>query len=281
MVSLLERSSVARGARFFAALLACGCALTPHARAQRARDVLERVGFDQRLDNQIPLDLRFTDEDGKTVLLSSFFGKRPVALTLVYYGCPMLCTQVLNGFVRTLRPMSFDPGTDFEIVTVSIDPNDTSELARAKKEHYLAEYGRAKAAAGWHWLTGDPASIARLCESVGFRYVHDAATDQFAHASGFVVATPDGRVSKYFYGIEYSALDLRLALVDASAGAIGSLADKVLLLCYHYDPTTGKYGVQILWTIRFLGAATVAALLGFIVVMLRRDRKATHVQVGG
>ena len=255
--------------------------LLPPVRAAQSDGPLREVGFDQRLDAQVPLELEFTDENGEVVELSRYFGSKPVVLLLVYYECPMLCTQVLNGFVSALRALSLDPGEDFEIVTVSIDPRDTPTLALRKRTRYVSEYGRAEAASAWHFLTGTESSIARLADAVGFRFRFDAESNQYAHASGFVTLTPQGRVSKYFYGVEYSPRDLRLALVESSAGRIGTLVDQVLLLCYHYDPTTGKYGVAIMTLVRVLGLLTVGALGGFIVVMLRRERRALRVHKEG
>ncbi|MFN0242626.1 MAG: SCO family protein [Planctomycetota bacterium] len=267
-----------------AALLACGT-LAPRTHAQTkptAREVVEQVGFDQNLDAQVPLDLAFRDEAGQTVRLRDYFGGKPVVLTLVYYECPMLCTQVLNGLTRAMRAVSLEPGRDYEIVTITIDAHEGPELARAKKARYIEEYGKPEAASGWHFLASveDPSAAAEAIEkvagSIGFRYVYYDDIDQFAHASGFVALTPTGRVAKYFYGVEFAASDFRLALVESSLGTIGTLVDQVLLLCYHYDPTTGKYGFAIMGAIRMLGAATVVALLTFIVVMLRRERAAVH-----
>ena len=175
------------------------------------------MGIDQKLDQQVPLQLTFTNEAGASVPLSSFFHSgKPVILALVYYRCPMLCTQILNGLESSLKAVSFDPGKDFEIVAVSFDPKDTDELAAAKKETYIKRYGRANTANGWHFLTGDPANIKALTDSVGYHYKYDAATDQFAHASGIMIVTPDGRLSRYFYGVEYAPRDVRLGLVEAS-----------------------------------------------------------------
>ena len=253
-----------------------------------AREVVRRVGFDQKLDSQVPLDLVFRDEDGAEVRLGDLFGDRPVVLTLVYYECPMMCTQVLNALVGALRAVDHEPGRDFEIVTLTIDPRETPDLARTKKARYLREWGRQDAADGWRFLSPrgvdraeDEASIARLADSVGFRYVYYPELDEFAHASGFVVLTPQGRVAKYFYGVEYEPRDLELALVESSNGRIGTLVDQVLLLCYHYDPTTGKYGVAIMSAIRLLGGLTVAAIAAFVVVALRRERAAARVAAGG
>jgi protein SCO1/2 len=231
--------------------------------------------FDQKLDAQVPLQARFKDESGRELELGELFGRseRPVVLTMVYYECPMLCTQVLNGFVKTLRVLGMEVGKDFDIVTVSIDPTETSGLAAAKKETYIAGLEGGKVADGWRWLVGSQASIDALADSVGFRYWYDAEIDEYAHPGGIVVLTPEGRVSRYFFDVEFAMRDLRLALVEASAGKIGSLTDKVMLLCYHYDPKTGKYGFVVTNVVRGLGGLTVLLLAGFVILQLRRDRR--------
>ncbi len=236
---------------------------------------LRGVAIEQKLNEQAPLDLVFRDESGNDVRLGQYFGKKPVVLTLVYYDCPMLCTMVLNGLVRSLRAVPLEVGRDFEVVTVSFDPRETPELARGKKQSYVERYGRPAAAGGWHFLTGGEDSIRRLTESVGFRYTFDEKTGQFAHASALIVLTPAGKIARYFYGVEYSARDLRLGLVEASNHRIGTLADQVLLFCYHYDPVQGKYGLAIMRAIRAAGLATVLMLGGFVLVMLRREKSRT------
>jgi protein SCO1/2 len=241
--------------------------------ASERPSILREVGIDQHLNQPVPLDLRFRDETGRDVRLSEYFGHRPVVLALVYYECPMLCTQVLNGLVSTLETLAFEPGREFDVVAVSFNPKETPALASAKKETYLARYGRPATAGGWHFLTGDPASIARLTDAVGFRYAYDEAIDQFAHGAAITVLTPHGIISRYFYGIEYSPRDLRLGLVEAASERIGSPLDQVLLLCYHYDPATGKYGTTALTAVRLGGIATVLALVGFMVVSLRREHR--------
>jgi protein SCO1/2 len=237
---------------------------------------LKKVRFDQRLGAPIPLDLPFRDEAGRAVVLKDYFdgSHKPVILALVYYECPMLCTEVLNGLVAALKPVSLDPAKDFRIVTVSFNPAEQPDVAFQKKRAYVQRYQRP--AADWHFLTGEQAAIAQLTDAVGFHYTWNPALNQYAHAAGIMVATPDGRLSKYFYGVEYSPRDLRLALVDASGGRIGNAVDQVLLYCYHYDPTTGKYGLVAMRLIRIGGVLTVAVLGSFIVVMLRRDRKAAR-----
>jgi protein SCO1/2 len=238
---------------------------------------LREVGIDQRLDAQLPLDLVFRDEEGRPVALRRYFTGRPVILTLVYYECPMLCNLILNGVLRTIRVVSFDLGRDYAIVTVSIDPREKPSLAAVKKRKYASGYGRPGAAAGWHFLTGDEAAIRELARAAGFRYAWDPAREQYAHAAGFMVATPQGRLARYFYGVEYSARDLRLALVEASAGRIGSAVDQILLYCFHYDPQTGKYGPVVLNVVRAAGLATLLALGWFLFVMFRRERRHLHV----
>jgi protein SCO1 len=244
--------------------------------ASQMPPALREVGFDQRLSERVPLDIALRDEAGRRVTLGEYFGRRPVVLTLVYYECPMLCTQVLNSLAGALAVLTLDPGKDFEIVTVSFNPRETPELAAAKKASYLERYRRPGAAEGWHFLTGDEASIRRLTEAVGFRYVYDAELGQYAHPSGITVLTPDGRLSHYLYGIEYGPRDLRLALVDASAGKIGNAVDKLLLYCYHYNPATGRYGFVVMAVVRAAGVVTVAAIATFIIVMRRRESRAAR-----
>lgn len=244
--------------------------------AQRAAEVVKQVGFDQKLDEKIPLDLVFKDETGADFRLDAYFGpqkKKPAILLFVYYECPMLCTQVLNGFVRAMKPLGLKPGADFEIVTVSINHRETPELAARKKQNYVELLGRPEAAAGWHFLTGDEASIAKLADAAGFRFMWDPEIEQYAHPGGLVVLTPEGRLSKYFFDVEFSPRDVRFALVEASKEGIGSLTDRFLLLCYHYDPTTGKYGLVINNVIRLLCFLTVAVLGSFMFVMMRRERR--------
>jgi protein SCO1 len=233
---------------------------------------LQGVGIDQKLDQQVSLDLKFKDEAGREVPLSTYFSKgKPVILALVYYRCPMLCTQILNGLAGSLKAVSLDPGKDFEIVAVSFDPKDTPETAASKKQMYMRRYGRANTANGWHLLTGDEANIKALTDTVGYHYKYDAATDQFAHASGIMVLTPEGRLSRYFYGVEYQPRDVRLGLVEASQNKIGSPVDQILLFCYHYDPVTGKYGAVVMNLVR-LAAASFTLVCGvFLFIFLRRD----------
>ncbi|MBI3492584.1 MAG: SCO family protein [Acidobacteria bacterium] len=234
---------------------------------------LREIGFDQNLDQLLPLDVPLRDEAGRTVHVGDYFGKKPVVLVFAYYDCPMLCTQVINGLSSALNVLSLDPGKDFEIVTVSFNPRDTPATATNKKTIYLERYRREGAAEGWHFLTGDQSSIDRLTKAAGYRYVWDKETQQFAHPTGVIVLTPQGRLARYLFGIEYGPRDLRFALVEASAGRVGSPVDQILLYCYHYDPTTGRYGLVIMRAVRVAGAATVLALGAFVIVMLRREKR--------
>ena len=241
---------------------------------------LSDVGFEQRLDAQLPLDVSLRDEHGETVQLGDYFGDKPVILSLVYFECPMLCTLSLNGLASALDVLSFDIGDEFDIVTVSFDHRETPELASAKKAAYIDRYGRAGAQTGWHFLTGDEANVKRLTEAVGFRFAWDPETEQWAHPAGVLVATPAGRLARYLYGIEYAPKDLRLALVEAAEHRIGSPVDQLLLYCYRYDPATGKYGAQIMTAVRAGGVLTVATLVGFIVLMRRRELRAAKAGQG-
>lgn len=259
---------------FTAALFAC-VAMT--ASAQQAdtqlAGVLRDVGVDQKLDNQVPGDLTFRDENNKPVQLKDYYGKKPIILNLVYFECPMLCSQVTNGLVNSLKMISLSPGKDFTILTVSFDPRETATLAAPKRLNYLGSLGRPGAEEGWHFLTGEEKQIRALADAAGFRYKWDEKLQQYAHAAAIMVMTPKGRMSRYFYGIEYSPRDLRLGLVEAGSGRIGGIADSVLLLCYHYDPSTGKYSMTVLGIMRLAGVATVAAIVGFMGVMFWRDRR--------
>ena len=231
---------------------------------------LKKVGIDQRLNEQVPLDAVFKDEQGRDVRLGQFFKGKPVVLSLVYYSCPMLCTQVLNGMLSSFRQISFNIGEQFEVVTVSFDARETPPLASAKKQTYIKGYNRASAETGWHFLTGDEANIKQLTDAVGFRYVWDEQTKQFAHASGIMVLTPEGKIARYFYGIEYSPKDLRLGLVEASQNKIGTPVDALMLYCYHYDPATGKYGAVVMNIMRLAGVVTLILMVGMLLILRRR-----------
>ena len=235
------------------------------------------VGFDQKLGGQVPLDLVFKDESGQDVRLSRYFGKRPVILHLMYFECPMLCGMSIEGLLRSLRALSWDVGREFEVVTVSFDPREGPELATAKKANVIETYGRPGAGDGWHFLTGSEASIRALTQSVGFRYVWDAEQKQFAHATGVVILTPGGRISRYFFGIEYPTKDLRLGLIDSTGEKIGGLTDQLLLMCYHYDPRVGRYTPTITRILKAGAAATVLGLVAFVATMLRRERRTRRV----
>jgi protein SCO1/2 len=234
-------------------------------------ELLRDVGLDQRLGGSIPLDLTFHDEHGRPVALRQFFGQKPVILTLVYYQCPMLCTEVLNGLLRSAKELPLEIGRDFSIVTVSIDPSERPVLAEVKHELYAGLYGRPGGPQGWHFLTGDEAQIKALAQAAGFRYAYDSASGQFAHPSGIMVLTPAGKLARYFYGITYPPRDLRLGLVEASQEKIGSPVDHILLYCYHYDPATGKYGLLISRVIKAAAALTILSLGLVIAILFRRE----------
>jgi protein SCO1/2 len=259
---------------FTACALVFLAALPARAENQNEKPKLLRdVGIDQKLNEQLPLQLTFRDETGRTVQLGEYFGQKPVILALVYYECPMLCTQVLNGLLTSLKGIPLDVGKQFNVVTVSFNPREKPGLAMNKKRVYVGLYGRPGAPEGWHFLTGDEAPIHQLADAVGFHYAFDTDSDQYAHATAIMVLTPQGKISRYFYGIDYPSRDLRLSLVEASNNKIGSPVDQLLLFCYHYDPTTGKYGLVIANVMR--GAALVTSLvLGtFLFLMFRRERR--------
>jgi protein SCO1/2 len=235
--------------------------------------ILKKVEFDQNLDALLPLDTPLRDESGREVQFGDYFGKKPVVVLFVYFECPMLCTLELNGLVRNLRALSMTAGREFEIVTVSIDPKETPRLASAKKGRYLKIYNRPGAEAGWHFLTGAEGSVRRLAGVAGFRYEYDPNSGQYAHPAGLIVATPQGRISRYIYGVDFPASNLRWALVEASAGKIGSPVDKVLLMCFHYDPATGRYNFAVMTLLRVLGVATACGLAAYMTVMIRRERR--------
>lgn len=238
-----------------------------------AARAFNEVGIDQKLNEQVPLDLTFRNEKGDTVRLGEYFHKKPVVISLVYYQCPMLCTQILNGMVQTFKTMKFTAGNEFDVVTVSIDHTETPEMAAEKKASYVEEYGRGGVADGWHFLVGDSLQIKQLADAVGYRYMYDPLTKQYAHASGIMVATPQGKLARYLYGIEYGSKDLTFSLMEAAQEKIGSPVDKLLLLCYHYDPTTGKYGMVVANLLRGGGALTLLVLGGYMLYNFRREKK--------
>jgi protein SCO1/2 len=242
---------------------------------------LRDVRFEQKLNQQLPLDLVFHDETGRDVKLGDFFGHKPVVLAFVYYSCPMLCTQVLNGMVTSFRVLPFEIGREYDVVTISFDPRETPELAQKKKSvyvNYLPEKMRADAANGWHFLTGDEANIQKITEAAGFYYRYDEKTKQFAHASGIMLTTPTGKLSRYYYGIDYPARDLRLGLIESSANKIGSPVDQLLLYCYHYDPATGKYGAVVMNIMRLAGGLTIIAIAALLILLKPRKRSVPVVE---
>lgn len=235
--------------------------------------MLRDVDITQRLGQQVPLDLVFRDEAGGAVTLGQYLGARPVILTMAYYTCPMLCGVVLEGLAHGLRLLPWSIGEQFTVVTVSLDARDTPTQAAAKKNQVLRGYTRPGASEGWHFLSGDEVSIQQLADAIGFGYAYDAATGQFAHAAGLMVLTPEGRIARYLFGVEFPPRDVRLALVEAAAGQVSSPIDRLLLFCYQYDPMTGKYGLVIMNVLRLASLGTVAALGGFLIVMFRREKK--------
>jgi protein SCO1/2 len=249
-----------------------GPAAAPGLPADARPSALRDIGFDQNLGARIPADITLRDEQGREVRFGDLTGPRPLVLTLVYYECPMLCTLTLNGLMSALETLSFTPGREFDVVTVSFDAREGPELAAAKKKAYLDKYGRPGAETGWHFLTGDAAQLERLTKAVGFRYAWDEETRQFAHPAGVMVVTPDGVIARYLYGIEYAPRDLRFGVIEASQNKIATALDRVALTCYRYDPMTGKYGLLTLRLVQAGGIATLLALGTFITVMRRRDK---------
>ena len=258
-------------------VIACAVALcAPAVNAQPGMPAaFQKIGIDQKLNNQVPLETILQDENGRTVRLGQFFRDKPVVLAMVYYACPMLCNMTLNGLNEAMEQLPLDLGKDYQVVTVSFDERETPPLAKMKRDNYVKKYNREGAMEGWHFLTGNAVAVRKVAESVGFHYAWDSMTNQFAHAAGIMVLTPQGKVSKYFYGIKYDPRDLRLGLVDASDKKIGSLADKILLYCYHYDPATGKYGFAVMTVVRVSAGATVGALGLFMLIWIRRERRTT------
>jgi len=270
---------IRRAVGVLALITACGtalCAEPPALIDEPAQPdaIARKIGFDQNLGADLPLDLQFRDESGRMTPLRNYFHPgRPVILLLGYYGCPMLCGAMLNSLTGCLKLISLNAETDFEVVMVSIDPTESPGLASKKKTEYLREYKRAGADEGWHFLTGETEAIAALAKAAGYRYVYDVHSRQYAHPSGIIVATPKGKISRYFMGVDYPARDIRLSLVEASGETIGAITDKLLLLCYRYDPATGKYGLIVINAVRIGGALTVGAFLLFVGLSLWRDRK--------
>jgi protein SCO1/2 len=243
----------------------------PRGTTQPPPSILKNVGIEQHLDAQLPLEAKFRDEMGRDVRLGDYFGKKPVVLSMVYYQCPMLCGEVLNGQASVFTTLKFDIGKEYDVVTVSFDPREGPDLARGKKKVYIERYGRPGGEEGWHFLTGSQESIKALTNAVGFNYAWDEQTKQFAHAAAILVVKPDGRIAQYFYGVEYSPKDLRFGIVQASQGKVGTIVDQVLLYCYHYDPRTGKYGAVVSRVLKIAGALTVLILGGFLIIMFRLE----------
>ena len=274
--SRLSRRGPATGNRQLATLVALMLTIPAAGQPSAANpDQLPgKVTIAQKLNTRIPLDLMMRDEAGRVVRLSQYFGKgRPVLLQFVYYRCPMLCPMVLEGTTESLTHLKFDIGKQFDVITVSIDPRDKAEDAARLKEKYIRHYGRLESASGWHFLTAHETAIKTLTDAVGFQFAYDSRTDQFAHGAALLVLTPDGRTSRYFYGFEYKPRDLRMAIVEASEGKVGGVVDQFLLLCFHYDASTGKYSRNAMMFARAGGVTTFFALGGFILVMLRRERR--------
>lgn len=249
-------------------------------RALASRELVEQVGFDQRVGAQLPLDAAFRDESGKSVRLGDFFGARPVVLAFVYYRCPLLCSLVERGVARGLKPLDFTPGDQFEVVFVSFDPADTPAGAAAKRAETLDAYGRPEGDAHWHFLSGDAEAIAAVTAAAGFRYLPDAG-GQFAHATGVVVATADGRAARYLYGADYAPRDLQLALVEAGEGKIGGPVEQAMLVCFRYDAKLGKYTAATMALLRIGATLTLLAVGSFVLLSLRRERRARPIVAGG
>jgi len=264
-----------RAARFALALLAAGVASAQLPQIG-VPAMLKGVGIEQKLNSQLPLEARFTDESGQSVRLGDYFRGKPVILALVYYRCPMLCNLILSGLTESLRKISLDPGRDFQVVAISFDPDETPDLAKAKRENYLRKYNRPADDDGWHFLTGKDPAIHQVADAVGFGYKWDPRQKQWAHASAIYVITPEGKTSRYFYGVAFKSRDVRLGLVDASNHKIGNLADEIILYCYCYNPKNGKYGFAIVNSLRIVGCATLLALGSFVVINLRRDKKSSR-----
>lgn len=257
-----------------AVMSSIGCISVGSARAEGAREdgILGGIDIEQKLGTRLPLDAEFVDENGEKLRLGAVFGERPVVIAPVYYECPMLCQLTLEGLVKAIRPLGFTPGVEFEIVVVSFDPGEGPALALEKEAAYLRSYGKPETAGGWHFLTGSEDQIRRVTDALGFHYVYDDKRDEYAHAAAVVVATPGGEVARYFLGVEHSTRDLRLGLVEAAAGKIGTVVDRFLLYCYHYDPSTGRYSAAVLNFVRLGGVATITGLLVFFLAMRRREK---------
>lgn len=283
-LATIRRTGLAISLAAFAIVCAYGQAATPKmdvgqssTASNQKISILDQVGIDQHLNQRIPLDAKFVDETGQTVALRQYFGSRPVLITMVYYQCPMLCSQELNGLISSLNVLSqFNIGREFDVITVSFDPTETPEMAAENKKKFLERYRRPGAAQGWHFLTGKKDQIEMLSQALGFRYAWDPEIKQYAHASGIMLVTPDGRIAQYYYGIEYAPRDLRLGFIEATQGKIGTVVDQVLLYCYHYDPARGRYGAAVFNILRIGALATVLVICGFMFIMIRRERRPAH-----
>src|SRR5712671_4574600 len=240
---------------------------------------LQNVGFEPQLNAQLPLDVNFRDESGRDVRLREYFGRKPIVLALVYYGCPMLCNQVEMGVVGSLKMLSFNPARDYEVLFVSFDPRETPDMAAKKKAAALSRFGRPETAAGWHFLTGKQEAIHAVAAAANFRYAFDEKHNLFAHASGIMLLTPDGRISRYFYGVEYPSRDVRLGLLDASAGKIGRPIDRLLLYCFEYNPESARYSAAILKIVRLAGLLTIFTIVAAILIFRRRDLRSTSAKL--
>jgi protein SCO1/2 len=247
--------------------------------AQPEAQVLQRIGYEQNLDTQLPMDVPFTRHDGETVTFRDLFQGRPVIVAPIYYNCPMLCGLIVNGLLDSIKQITFNPGVEYDIVVFSFDPREGADLAEGNRNVFLEQYGREGVGDGIHFLVGEDSSITQMTAALGFQYEWVPELNDFAHASGVVVATPEGRISRYFYGIMYPPRDVRLGLVEASENKIGSPVDQLLLFCYHYDPTTGKYGLVIHRVVNTAAVLTAVILGTFLTVMLRREKR--HMRISG
>jgi protein SCO1/2 len=265
-------------AQWIRLLAVSACALSAWAQSSKVNpggqmEMLKQVSFEQRLNAQLPLDLQFRDEEGRTLALKDLFKDKPVIIAPVYYECPMLCDLTMSGVVKALRTLKLEPGKDFEMVMLSFNPKETPVIAAEKKRAYLKRYNRPGTENGWHFLTGDEPQIEALTQAMGFRYVYDPTTKQYAHAAGIVIATPQGKLSRYIFGMDPAARDVRLGIVDSALGKVGDPVAQLLLMCFHYDPTGGKYTLNVLTAVRIAGALTLAVMGGFLIVNLRRERR--------
>jgi protein SCO1 len=244
--------------------------------ADNQPEIFKNIGIEQKLGTKLPLKTTFRDQTGASVSLQDYLSAKPAVLVFSYFDCPMLCPLVLEGLVRSLKPLSLNAGGDFDVLVISIDERDSPELAQKKRLEIINRYGRDGSEVGWHFLTGEKSAIDEVTRSAGFTYAWDETSKQYVHASGIFILTPQGEIARVLYGIDYTPRDIRLALVEAGDGTIGSAVDQLLLYCYHYNPLTGKYGFVIMGTLRVAGVSTVLAMATFIITMLRRERRGSH-----